>query len=52
MESERDRLPREQQMAAARFSPWPYGFANFMELTEAWRNKGDMQGMEVTVSAR
>lgn len=51
MESERDRLPQEQQMAAAKFSPWPHGFANFMDTLEAWRAKGDMEGMSVTVAA-
>ena len=38
-------------MAAAKFSPWPHGFADFVETLEAWRAKGDMEGMQVTVAA-
>lgn len=50
-EGERDRLPQEKQMQMAKFVPWPYGFESFMETLQAWRDKGDMDGMSVTVPA-
>ena len=50
-EFERDLLPQEQQMAGAKFAPWPYGFANFVDTLEEWRAKGDLKGMQITAAA-
>lgn len=39
----------EEQMKAARAAPWGSGLLNYLEVIEAWRAKGGLEGLEVKV---
>ena len=47
LEAELDRIPPEQQMQAARSGTWGQSLIDFLKVMEAWRAKGDLQGIVV-----
>ena len=48
-EGDIDRRSQEEQMKGARLSPWGDGYLSFLEVLEAWRANGKMEGLEITV---
>ncbi|KAF2708640.1 flavin-binding monooxygenase-like family protein [Pleomassaria siparia CBS 279.74] len=49
VEGSLDQAPPEMQMIIARSGLWGSGIENFIDIIEAWRKEGSMQGIEVQV---
>lgn len=49
-EGESDGLTPEQQVLAARGSPWPHGIVDYVHTLEAWRSVDDLAGLEIVVA--
>jgi hypothetical protein len=47
LEGDIDRAPPEEHMRMARSGLWGHGIENLVDLMEAWRAKGNMEGIEV-----
>lgn len=45
-----DNMSDEQKMKAAKGAMWSRGFNDFVELLQAWREKGDLPGLEIHCS--
>lgn len=41
-------MPIEQRIAAARFSIWGQGILDYDAFSRAWRENGDMKGLDIT----
>lgn len=49
VDAEREKMTTEEMTKKARAAPWGQGILDYQKITQAWRDEGKLEGLEVTV---